>query len=224
MKIVISKEIKNFMRYAKQISEIEGRETGFLFHYFNLPIQNNVDKPDIFHTELIVGQKMYIHLRSKYSNFLSGLENKIVICGSFHTHSNKKYLDSYENEKVSDENRLAYVKKCCQSYLSFNDLKTLLANIVKRDPVCMITCVLSDIDNQVSYYVPKKHVSIEEFESIHNRLRSDCQLQACTETIDTQKGSVTFPTSEYRKTYGYVFDLFDENKFDLNSEETIIDI
>lgn len=220
MKIVIGKDIKKFMGYAKQISEIEGRETGFLLHYFNLPVQNNVDKTDIFHTELVIGQKMHIRLRSKYSNFLSGLENKIVICGSFHTHSIKKYLDGYENGKVSDKN--LYVKKCCQSYLSFSDLKTLLANIVKRNPVCMITCVLSDIDNQVSYYIPKKYVSIEEFESIHNRFRSD--FQSCTETIDTQKGSVTFPTSEYRKMYGYVFDLFDENKFDLNSEETIIDI
>ncbi len=222
MKIVISKDIKKFMGYAKQISEIEGRETGFLFHYFNLPVQNNVDKHDIFHTELVIGQKMHIRLRSKYSNFLSGLENKIVICGSFHTHSNKKYLDSYENDK--DENRLVYVKECCQNYLSFSDLKMLLANIVKRDPVCMITCVLSDIDNQVSYYIPKKHISIEEFENINNRLRNDFQPQVCTETIYTQKGSVTFPTPEYRKMYGYVFDLFDENKFDLNSEETIIDI
>ena len=224
MKIAISKEIKNFMKCAKYISETEGRETGFLLHYFNFPYQNHVDIRDIFHTELIIGEKRHIYLRSKYQNFLSGLENKIMICGSFHIHSYKKYLNSYENSKIVDENRLTYVKECCRSCLSLNDLETVLANIVKRDPKYRITCVLSDIENCVSYYIPKKHVSIDEFKNVHNRLKEGFQVPICTETIDIPECPMSFPTSEYRKIYDYIFNLFDENKFDLYSEETIIDI
>jgi hypothetical protein len=47
---------------------------------------------------------------------------------------------------------------------------------------------------------------------------------ACTETIYTKEGSVTFPTPKYRRAYKYIFDLFDKSRFDLNSEEEIIDI
>lgn len=224
MKIVISKETKNFMRYAKQISEIEGRETGFLLHCFNLPNQNHRNMREVFHTEMVIGNKASIRIRSKYQNFLSGLENKIGICGSFHVHPYRKHLNSYKESNMVDKNRLDYIQKCCKGLLSFTDLEILLANIVKRDPKWRITCVLSDLEDCVCYYIPKKQISIAEFEKIYNIYKNDIKPSVCTETIDTKEGPVKFPTLEYRKKYSYVFDLLNENKFDLNSEETIIDI
>lgn len=212
------------MIYAKQITEMEGRETGFLIHYFNLPGQNYTDQFDTFHTELVIGYKKCLILHSKYKNFPNSLDGKVMICGSFHTHSYKKYLNNYENSKTVDENRLAYIKERCQNCLSFDDLETVLVGIMKRDPKCMITCVLSDIEDRVSCYIPKKHVSVDEFARIYDRFKKDRQLSMCTETICTQEGLVTFPTLEYKKMCEYVLDLFDEKKFDLNSGETIIDI
>ncbi len=183
-----------------------------------------LDIRDIFHTEMVIGEKRHVYLRSRYQNFLSGLENKIIICGSFHVHSHKKYINSYANSEFVDKNRLSYIKECCRSCPSLNDLETILANIVKRDSRCRITCILSDIEDQVSYYIPKKHISIEDFKNTYNRLKEDLQVQIYTETIDTLEGPMSFPTPEYRKVYEHVFGLFDENKFDLHSEETIIDI
>jgi len=223
MKIVISKETKNFMRCAKQISEIEGRETGFLFHYFNLPNQNHRNVREVFHTEMVIGDKASIRIRSKYQNFLSGLGDKIIICGSFHIHPYKKRLEGYKNSGV-DKNRLEYIEKCCSGVLSFNDLDNLLTNIIKGDPKCGITCVLSDIEDTVLYYVPKKYISIEKFKDVHHRFKEDAQLSECIDTIDIQEDHMKFPTPEYRKTLKYILDLFEENRFDLNLEETIIDI
>lgn len=223
MKIVISKETKNFMRYAKRISEIEGRETGFLLHYFHLPNNNN-DCLDVFHTEMVIGDKAFIRIRSKYQNFLSGLENKIELCGSFHVHPYRKYLNSYKEAEMVCEDRLDYIRKCCRGLLSFTDLEILLDNIIKRNPKWRITCVLSDLEDCVYYYIPKKQISMTEFEKVYNIYKNDINPQMCAEIIDTQEGPMKFPTQEYRKKYSYVFDLLEENKFELNSDETIIDI
>ena len=223
MRIVISKEIKNFMRCAKQITEIEGRETGFLLYYFDLPENNHNDQYDIFHTDMVIGDKQCLYMRSKYKNFLNGLEGKVIMCGSFHTHPYRKYLDSHEGSKVADKNRLTCIKEYCRNCLSFGDLETVLTCIAKRDPKSRITCVLSDIEENVSYYVPKKYVSVDTFASVYDRFKKDRQSTA-SKTVCERDGLITFPTSEYRKMYSYIFDLFDENTFDLNFGETIIDI
>jgi hypothetical protein len=224
LKITISKELKKFMGYAKQISEIEGKEAGFYLHRFNLPGQNGADPYDIFHSELILGDNKGIYLHSKYKHLVKELENKIIICGSFHIHPFKKYLNDYLSSKTVDRNRLVYVKECCRNCLSCDDFETLLVGSMKRDPMVMITCVLSDTDNRVSYYVPKKHISIDKFTSVYNKFKKTQQPLACTETIYIKERPITFPTSTYWKIYEYIFDLFDKNDFDLNSEETIVDI
>jgi hypothetical protein len=224
LKVIISKELKKFMRYAKQITEIEGKETGFYLHYFNLPGQNNVDPYDIFHSELVIGDNRGIYLHSKYRRLTKDLEGKIVICGSFHIHPFKKYLNDYTNSETVDKNRLAYVEECCRNCLSFDDIETLLVGTMKRDSTVMITCLLSDTENNVSYYIPRKHVSIDELTGAYKKFKKDQQPLACTETIYTKEGPVTFPTPKYRRAYKYIFDLFDKNRFDLNSEDEIIDI
>lgn len=212
------------MIYAKKISEIEGKETGFYIHYFNLPGQNDTDPYDIFHSELIIGDNKGIYIHSKYKRLTKDLEGKIMICGSFHTHPFKKYLNDYKCSNTVDGNRLAYVEECCKSCLSFDDFETLLVGVIKRDPTVMITCLLSDTEDCVSYYIPKKNISIDEFTSVYNKFKKDQRPFACTETVDTRVGPFNFPTRKYRRVYEYVFNLFDKNEFDLNSGETIIDI
>lgn len=212
------------MIYAKKISEIEGKETGFYIHYFNLPGQNHIDPYDIFHSELIIGDNKGIYLHSKYKRLTKDLEGKIIICGSFHIHPFKKYLDDYKCSNAIDGNRLAYVEECCKGCLSFDDFETLLVGVIKRDPTVMITCLLSDTEDCVSYYIPKKNISIDEFASVYNKFKKDMRPLAITETVYTREGSFTFPSRKYRKVYEYIFNLFDKNEFDLHSGETIIDI
>jgi hypothetical protein len=224
LKIVISKELKKFMMYARQITEIEGKETGFYLHSFNLPGQNNTDPYDIFHSELIIGDNKGIYLHSKYKRLTKDLEGKIIMCGTFHIHPFKKHLDVYKSSETIDENRLAHVEECCKSCLSVDDLDTLLIGTIKRDSTDRITCLLSDTENSVSYYIPKKNISAEEFTNAYSKFKTDRQPLACTETVYTKEGPFTFPTRKYRMVYKYIFDLFDKNEFDLNSDETIIDI
>lgn len=224
MKIVISKELKKFMQYSRQITEIEGKETGFYIHYFNLPGHDDITPYDIFHSELIIGDHKGIYLHSKYKHLTKNLEGKIVICGSFHTHPFKKYLDVYKSSEAVDKNRLVHVEECCKSCLSVDDLNTLLVGTIKRDSAGMITCLLSDTEDNVSYYIPKKNISGDEFTDTYSKFKTGRQPLACTETIYTKEGPFTFPTQKYRRVYKYIFDMFDKNEFGLNSEETIIDI
>lgn len=223
MKIIISKELKKFMRYAKKITEIEDKETGFYIHIFNLPGMNDFDPYDTFHSELIIGDNKGIYLHSKYKRLTKSLDGKIIICGSFHTHSHKKYLANYESAKNAGD-RLVYNKDYCRNYLSSGDFGTVLSGIMKGGTSERITCVLSDTEDRVSYFIPKKCVSIDEFALVYDRFRRDKKHLTLTETADLQKDSFTVLIQEHRKTYRHIFDIFDKGMFSLNSDETIIEI
>lgn len=222
MKIVLNKEIKDLMRNAKQITERVGKETGFFLYYFR-DLQDYLGQYHIFPTELIVGNKSNVDIHSMRESSFKKLGANIVVCGSFHIHSYKKYLDSIDSRMV-DENRLAYINECCRNYLSFIDLEGVLDGIIRGNSDCMITCVLSDIEDYVPYYIPKKDISNDEFRAAYNIFIEDQRPSMYTETIYTPEGNISFPTPEYKKRYEYVFSLFDENRFDLYSGDTIIDI
>lgn len=44
----------------------------------------------------------------------------------------------------------------------------------------MITCLMYDIDEKVSYYIPRKNISIDEFTNVHNKFKTDRQPSTCT--------------------------------------------
>lgn len=220
--ININVDLMGYMKTAEQISKDTGNETGFCLYYIN---ENRIDtnRYELCRGHLCVGDSYSVEISFPFEP-CSMLMNDVKMFGYFHVHTYSKILDEWIDNGNIDENGAKEIVESCESLPSPLDLKGSIDKMINSDQYDGIMngasiLVLSDVDirRETSCYFPN-HVSINRFIDAANRFNYEGQDgQLDIETIEYDGKKIAFPMPGFKSTYNYMYGLFSEAKFNIDS-------